>query len=82
MNLKRIIPVCITIIIVAAAIGIILNEYIQKSNEGPCPPLCDYDQDELKHESEKTVGPDVSHDNENEQEPYPGYDIKKKALEN
>ena len=84
MNLKTIIPICITIIIVASSIGIILNGYIEKNNEQPCPPLCDYDQDELKHESNKSVGPDSSHDiiNDTEEEPYPGYNIKQKALGN
>lgn len=50
MNLKTIIPISLTIIIVASVIGIILNEYPE--DEEPCPPLCDYDQDELKHQGD------------------------------
>lgn len=51
MNLKTIIPISLTIIIVASVIGIILNEY--PKDEEPCPPLCDYDQDELKHQLDR-----------------------------
>lgn len=60
MNLKTIIPISLTIIIVASVIGIILNEY--PKDEEPCPPLCDYDQDELKHQIDNSTGPEQPSD--------------------